>query len=336
MSAQLPFHAALLDNEPSTIAEPLNMISTERYATCEATVVLDGSLHPACHESLSDGLQGVANLISYSPVLSKQQNISAIGFETPSNEDIRLERLNVAHQPEDGTTTGTITESPLLERDTEYTENSIFESVGSFECFLGSNATDFSFGSITQDGPARSPSPPKHQKYQEMATLEPVADLKTHEESSELARHTTAIGNVSVEARVEYIMERVQAMGFDSFDALVTTYYSRPLTNMSLFSNAQRMSRNRRLPGVIASVSQSAAGWTNWERRGLDEELVKATEAILASENIAGHADVCTGATRIVERSGNLGSESSAIAVSDLKESLPDKVRNPELHPRAE
>ncbi|EEP77456.1 predicted protein [Uncinocarpus reesii 1704] len=89
----------------------------------------------------------------------------------------------------------------------------------------------------------------------------------------------------SLDERFELIMECVAATGFDSFDTLVTAYYNETFGESSPLANEQRLSRNRRLPRVIADVFDAAGGWSPWERRGFHEEILKTTETMLLSES---------------------------------------------------
>jgi hypothetical protein len=80
-------------------------------------------------------------------------------------------------------------------------------------------------------------------------------------------------------------MKSVEETGFDSFDELVAAYYGEDFHESSLLAYEQRLSRNRRLPKVIAEVSHAANQWTSWEKRGFQEEILKTSESILAAES---------------------------------------------------
>lgn len=85
----------------------------------------------------------------------------------------------------------------------------------------------------------------------------------------------------SVESRIGIILEKVRAEGFSDFDSVLQEYYTATLSKLSI---EQRMSRNRRLPSTIAELSRSAQDWGEWERRGLQEVLVRSSEAVLLNE----------------------------------------------------
>lgn len=94
-----------------------------------------------------------------------------------------------------------------------------------------------------------------------------------------------------LDERFEYVLYCLHTAGFDSFDALVTAYYSSSFNESSTLSMEQRLSRNRGLPNVIAELFRSAGGWSDWERRGFHEELLKTTEMMLISESKKVPAD---------------------------------------------
>ncbi|KAL1848111.1 hypothetical protein Daus18300_013710 [Diaporthe australafricana] len=87
-----------------------------------------------------------------------------------------------------------------------------------------------------------------------------------------------------MDGRFEGLLEYSRAMGFDSFDSLVTAYYSHNFDVSSPLATVQRLSRNRHLPKVLADVLDAAKGWSDWERHGLHAEIMKQAESILVSE----------------------------------------------------
>ncbi|KAM0416842.1 hypothetical protein ACHAPD_005779 [Fusarium lateritium] len=80
-------------------------------------------------------------------------------------------------------------------------------------------------------------------------------------------------------------MECVGAMGFESFDDLVTSYYTDEFEEASKLSHEQRFSRIRRLPGVFAEILEGARRWEPLECRGIGEEVLKESEAVLMLES---------------------------------------------------
>ncbi|KAF5585429.1 uncharacterized protein FSUBG_12466 [Fusarium subglutinans] len=99
------------------------------------------------------------------------------------------------------------------------------------------------------------------------------------------SRSPATVPRESLNARFQNIMECVGAMGFESFDDLVTSYYVDEFEEASKLSHEQRFSRIRRLPGVFAEILEGARKWEPSERRGLGEEVLKETEAVLMLEN---------------------------------------------------
>ncbi|KAG8358448.1 hypothetical protein FVEN_g3807 [Fusarium venenatum] len=89
----------------------------------------------------------------------------------------------------------------------------------------------------------------------------------------------------SLNARFQNIMECVGAMGFESFDDLVTSYYTDEFEEASKLSHEQRFSRIRRLPGVFAEILEGARRWEPLECRGIGEEVLKESEAVLMLES---------------------------------------------------
>ncbi|KAK0762026.1 hypothetical protein N5P37_004826 [Trichoderma harzianum] len=90
--------------------------------------------------------------------------------------------------------------------------------------------------------------------------------------------------NLSLNKRFQSIMECVGAMGFESFDELVTSYYVDEFEEASQLFHEQRFSRHRRLPVVFADILEGARRWKPSERRGLGEEVLKEAEAVLIAE----------------------------------------------------
>lgn len=141
---------------------------------------------------------------------------------------------------------------------------------------------------------------------------------------------TNSMG-MDVDERVRCILSYLEMMGFENFDELVRTYYSQNFGETSFLCNEQRLSRNRRLPGVIASVFGAATGWSSWERRGFYEEILKATETMLIAENLEARDDLQMKVRCVMEAlRSTLFHEASA--VSTLKQTITSKVS----HPRSE
>lgn len=88
----------------------------------------------------------------------------------------------------------------------------------------------------------------------------------------------------NMEERLRFVTDQAKAMGFPSFDDAVMAYYNHSFPESSPLYNEQRLSRNRRLPRVLATVRESAQEWSEWERRGFQEEIVRSAEENLVRE----------------------------------------------------
>lgn len=130
---------------------------------------------------------------------------------------------------------------------------------------------------------------------------------------------------MDVDERFRGILSYLETMGFENFDDVVRTYYGQHFGEESFLCNEQRLSRNRRLPGVIASVFGAATKWSTWERRGFYEEILKATESMLISESLEAQDDLQMKAARVMEAPRSTLPR-TASAVSPLKKSVTSKV----------
>ncbi|KAH7324590.1 hypothetical protein B0I35DRAFT_475824 [Stachybotrys elegans] len=132
----------------------------------------------------------------------------------------------------------------------------------------------------------------------------------------------------SLEERFEPIMQQVEASGFESFDALVTAYYSENFGDASPLANEQRLSRNRRLPKVVSEVFQAASGWSSWEKTGFHEELLKSTEAMLMGEGSAARANLMSTMGPLVDAQDTMGTPRTAEALHSMKRTIQNEVPN--------
>jgi len=95
---------------------------------------------------------------------------------------------------------------------------------------------------------------------------------------------------LSLDERLESVLDRTGKLGFAHFDWAVVGYYNHTFDDSSSMANEQRMSRNRRLPAVLADIFSAATQWSDWERRGFYEEIIRMTESLLVSEASACHS----------------------------------------------
>ncbi|KAL7818582.1 basic-leucine zipper transcription factor [Trichoderma gracile] len=134
--------------------------------------------------------------------------------------------------------------------------------------------------------------------------------------------------HASVGESIESIMENVQAAGFDSFDALVSAYYCDTFAEASPLANEQRLSRNRRLPKVIDDVFRATSGWSSWERRGFQEEILKTAESMLTSEGASARSSLMSKITPLLESHDATNPAATAEALVNLKRSIQDELPN--------
>lgn len=88
----------------------------------------------------------------------------------------------------------------------------------------------------------------------------------------------------TVEEQFEYVLSCAQRVGFDSFDSMALHYYTRNFNPTSALALEQRLSRNRRLPELLAELRRQSMAWNTWQRRGYEHETLKAAEEICTME----------------------------------------------------
>jgi hypothetical protein len=154
------------------------------------------------------------------------------------------------------------------------------------------------------------------------------ADTTTPISSHEAPCLTGNSASMDIDERVGCIITFLQTMGFENIDELVRTYYGQQFGDASFLCNEQRLSRNRRLPGVIASVFCATTKWSTWERRGFHEEILKATETMLISESLEAQSDLQTRVACVLEAPKSALS-SVALLVSPLKKNITSTVSRP-------
>lgn len=90
--------------------------------------------------------------------------------------------------------------------------------------------------------------------------------------------------DASLESRIAYILQQAALVGFENLDALAAEYYTANFCKTSALFSDQTLSRNRRLPKLIATIQQAAKEWSEWEHRGYQQEVVKSAEELLLAE----------------------------------------------------
>ncbi|KAF2970438.1 hypothetical protein GQX73_g3100 [Xylaria multiplex] len=116
----------------------------------------------------------------------------------------------------------------------------------------------------------------------------------------------------TVEEQFEYVLGCAQRVGFDSFDTMALHYYTRNFHPASALALEQRLSRNRRLPELLAELRKQSTTWNPWQRRGYQDEILKAAEEICAIEYSGFH-----------KADGN-GSENESVNEAALGDTLPN------------
>ncbi|KND92229.1 hypothetical protein TOPH_03024 [Tolypocladium ophioglossoides CBS 100239] len=135
-------------------------------------------------------------------------------------------------------------------------------------------------------------------------------------------------GTASLDQRFEGIMQHVEAAGFESFDDLVTAYYSDTFCETSPLANEQHLSRNRRLPKVISDVFQATDSWTHWERRGFQEEILKTAESMLISEGSSVRSSLMSQIRPLIETQDGAIPPNVGDALLGMKKSIQNELPN--------
>ncbi|KAF4512767.1 hypothetical protein G6O67_000109 [Ophiocordyceps sinensis] len=98
--------------------------------------------------------------------------------------------------------------------------------------------------------PLRQPSPPADglQYHHSLSMPTPLGSDASHA--------------ATLDERLGGFMQHIEAAGFESFDDLVTAYYSDSFVETSPLANEQHLSRNRRLPKVICRLYKATSEWS--------------------------------------------------------------------------
>jgi hypothetical protein len=136
----------------------------------------------------------------------------------------------------------------------------------------------------------------------------------------------TADKNAPLEDRFECIMAQVSAAGFDSFDAMASAYYTQTFNQSSSLAHEQRLSRKRGLPQVITDVHGAAGQWSDWERNGFQEEILKTAESMLTSEGGSARQRLAGEVDALLEAQNTGNAASAAEAVLSMKNTVQEQV----------
>lgn len=95
---------------------------------------------------------------------------------------------------------------------------------------------------------------------------------------------TDQLKDTSLEQRLAMVLECVKSAGFDDVEQMLSQYYTSDLSKVPPLANAQRLSRKRRLPNLLANVAEDMNKWTKWEAQGCKEEMIRSAEQIFLGE----------------------------------------------------
>ncbi|OCL07586.1 hypothetical protein AOQ84DRAFT_55723 [Glonium stellatum] len=109
-------------------------------------------------------------------------------------------------------------------------------------------------------------------------TVPPPATAREHCHPSVRNSHD------DIERKLESILDRCSEVGFENFESLAIAYYTSDLDDSSPIGQAQRLSRSRHIRSLLSALSHSSKLWEEPETRPWREEILKAAEAIYASE----------------------------------------------------
>lgn len=142
----------------------------------------------------------------------------------------------------------------------------------------------------------------------------------------------SAIANQS--EKYQYILECVHNSGFADFDDMVVGYYTSAFARGSLADRAQKTSRARRLQSMLSQLYRCSQGWTTWEARGIQAEIVAAAEEIYVADFHRLAADLGPFPTEQLEEVKNSRSDAvlnggnlEAGVLGDLRQLYQNKVR---------
>lgn len=135
--------------------------------------------------------------------------------------------------------------------------------------------------------------------------------------------------NATLDERFQCIMEQVDAAGFESFDAMATAYYTQNFSDTSPLADEQRLSRNRRLPQFISEVNAAASnGWSDWERKGFQDEILRTAEGMLTNEGCDARQSLGGKVNQLVEAQDNGNPAAAAEAMVSMKRTVQEQLPN--------
>lgn len=133
-------------------------------------------------------------------------------------------------------------------------------------------------------------------------------------------------GNTSLDENLLFILECADSLGFDNFDSLVTTYYNERFYEPSPLASEQQLSRNRRLPKVLAEIFHAAGNWSDLEQRGLREEILSQTESMLILEGNGAFDTLQASMNHLLNAQIEVNSTSTTQTILSVKRTIRNQV----------
>lgn len=84
--------------------------------------------------------------------------------------------------------------------------------------------------------------------------------------------------------RMNFVLGAVKMAGFETLDAMLTSFYTTRFEKHSDAEVAQRASRSRHLSRTLAALFESSRSWTMWESRSYHQEILRESERLYAAE----------------------------------------------------
>ncbi|KAJ8131699.1 hypothetical protein O1611_g1931 [Lasiodiplodia mahajangana] len=208
----------------------------------------------------------ISTSINYSPAYHREHQRDTLGFSSGIEGNLQQPVVNQANNPFATTEEGRVTNFQTF--------NSPRVSPWGHKVELNATAE----GS-TSPIAARHANIPQPILYPDGTTAESMMPTP-----AQWPDNTFPNPQATLEERFEYVLSCAQRAGFDSFDTLSYHYYTRNFNPASALALDQRMSRNRRVPELLAELRKQAASWSTWQRRGYEDEMLKAAEEICITE----------------------------------------------------
>ncbi|KAI8623684.1 hypothetical protein F5Y19DRAFT_457914 [Xylariaceae sp. FL1651] len=93
----------------------------------------------------------------------------------------------------------------------------------------------------------------------------------------------------TLEKRLEFLHLCLTSAGFETFDSMISQYYTSTLSPETIVFSHQRTSRQRDLPVLLAELRRYVRTWTQWEVHGYCYEIIKSVESIVDCERGAAN-----------------------------------------------